>query len=84
MTIVVLICYIGFKNPNSACCHLVGRFGGLIACGGYSIVCEDRSKYIFWDTFHPSDAANVIIAKRLLNGDVNDISPTNVWQLLQG
>ncbi|KAI5446601.1 hypothetical protein KIW84_014438 [Lathyrus oleraceus] len=73
----------GFKNPNSACCHLVGRFGGLIACGGYSIVCEDRSKYIFWDTFHPSDAANVIIAKRLLNGDVNDISPTNVWQLLQ-
>ncbi|KAL5097844.1 hypothetical protein RYX36_002171, partial [Vicia faba] len=33
----------GFKNPNSACCHLVGRFGGVIACGGYSIVCEDRS-----------------------------------------
>ncbi|AES64973.1 putative triacylglycerol lipase [Medicago truncatula] len=73
----------GFKNTNSACCHLVGRFGGLIPCDRYSKVCEDRSKYIFWDTFHPSDAANVIIAKRLLNGDANDVSPTNVWQLLK-
>ncbi|KAK2394787.1 GDSL esterase/lipase [Trifolium repens] len=73
----------GFKNSNSACCHLAGRFGGLIPCNRYSKICEDRSKYIFWDTFHPSDAANVIVAKRLLSGDVNDVSPTNVWQLLQ-
>jgi phospholipase/lecithinase/hemolysin len=55
----------------------------LIPCNRYSKVCEDRSKYIFWDTFHPSDAANVIVATRLLSGDVNDVSPTNVWQLLQ-
>ncbi|XP_061346784.1 GDSL esterase/lipase At4g16230-like [Gastrolobium bilobum] len=73
----------GFENPNSACCHLAGRFGGLIPCNRNSEVCEDRSKYVFWDTYHPSDATNVIIAKRLLNGDTNDISPMNVWQLSQ-
>ncbi|XP_027338950.1 GDSL esterase/lipase At4g16230-like [Abrus precatorius] len=73
----------GFENPNSACCHLAGRFGGLIPCNGISKVCEDRSKYVFWDTYHPSDAANVIIAKRLLNGDTNSISPINICQLSQ-
>ncbi|XP_027191797.1 GDSL esterase/lipase At4g16230-like isoform X2 [Cicer arietinum] len=34
----------GFENPNSACCHLAGRFGGLIPCDGYSKICVDRSK----------------------------------------
>ncbi|AES64975.1 GDSL esterase/lipase At4g16230 [Medicago truncatula] len=73
----------GFENPSSACCHQAGRYGGLVTCTGVSKVCEDRSKYIFWDTFHPSDAANVFIAKRMLHGDSNDISPMNIGQLLQ-
>ncbi|RDX96235.1 GDSL esterase/lipase, partial [Mucuna pruriens] len=71
----------GFENSNSACCHLAGRFGGLIPCNIDSKVCEDRSKYVFWDTYHPSDAANVVIAERLLNGDTRDISPMNICQL---
>ncbi|KAI4334984.1 hypothetical protein L6164_013675 [Bauhinia variegata] len=72
----------GFENPNSACCYLAGRVGGLIPCIPKSEVCADRSKYVFWDAYHPSDAANVIIAKRLLDGDTNDISPVNVRQLV--
>ncbi|KAJ1380579.1 SGNH hydrolase superfamily [Sesbania bispinosa] len=71
----------GFENPNSACCHLAGRFGGLVPCNGLSKICEDRSKYVFWDTYHTSEAANVIIADRFLNGDANDISPINICQL---
>lgn len=73
----------GFENPSSSCCHMAGRFGGLIPCGPTSIVCWDRSKYVFWDPYHPTDAANVIIAKRLLDGDHNDIFPMNVRQLFQ-
>ncbi|GMN55150.1 hypothetical protein TIFTF001_024267 [Ficus carica] len=71
----------GFENPSSACCYSAGRFGGLIPCGPPSKVCLDRSKYVFWDPYHPSDAANVIIAKRLLDGDSSEISPMNVRQL---
>ncbi|XP_040865959.1 GDSL esterase/lipase At4g16230 isoform X3 [Glycine max] len=71
----------GFENPNSACCHLAGRFGGLIPCNRNSKVCEDRSKYVFWDTYHPSDAANAVIAERLINGDTRDILPINICQL---
>ncbi|CAK8563792.1 unnamed protein product [Lathyrus sativus] len=73
----------GFENPSSACCNLAGKFGGLIPCGPTSKVCWDRSKYVFWDTFHPSDAANVAIAKRLLDGGSVDISPMNIRQLFQ-
>ncbi|XP_038706534.1 GDSL esterase/lipase At4g16230-like [Tripterygium wilfordii] len=72
----------GFENADSSCCHLAGRFGGLIPCGPPSKVCPDRSKYIFWDPYHPSDAANNIIAKRVLDGDTNDFWPMNIRQLI--
>ncbi|XVE65503.1 hypothetical protein DITRI_Ditri08aG0005000 [Diplodiscus trichospermus] len=71
----------GFDSGSFACCYIAGRYGGLIPCGPSSKVCPDRSKYVFWDPYHPSDAANVIIAKRLLEGDSNDIWPMNIRQL---
>ncbi|KAL2921126.1 hypothetical protein RDABS01_012617 [Bienertia sinuspersici] len=72
----------GFENANSACCYESGRFGGLIPCGPTSKFCSDRSKYVFWDPYHPTDAANLVIAKRLIDGDINDVSPINFRQLL--
>nr|XP_048320801.1 GDSL esterase/lipase At4g16230-like isoform X2 [Ziziphus jujuba var. spinosa] len=72
-----------YESYDSACCHVAGRFGGLIPCGPTSMVCSDRSKYVFWDPFHPTEAANTIIARRILNGDANDISPINVQKLIQ-
>ncbi|KAF8387655.1 hypothetical protein HHK36_026309 [Tetracentron sinense] len=73
----------GFDNANSACCYAAGRFGGLIPCGPTSKVCRDRTKYVFWDPYHPSDAANIIIAKRLMDGDSNDIFPMTIRQLVE-
>ncbi|KAL6188463.1 hypothetical protein ACLB2K_039856 [Fragaria x ananassa] len=74
----------GFENANSACCRVAGRYGGLIPCGPQlSMVCEDRSKYVFWDAYRPSDASNIIIARRLLYGDSDNVSPMTVVQLLQ-
>ncbi|CAK9318464.1 unnamed protein product [Citrullus colocynthis] len=73
----------GFENADSACCHIAGRYGGLFPCGPPSKVCVDRSKYVFWDSFHPSEAANSIIAGRLLNGDAIDIWPINIRELEQ-
>ncbi|XP_030974132.1 GDSL esterase/lipase At4g16230-like [Quercus lobata] len=70
----------GFENANSSCCNLAGRFGGLIPCGPLSKVCSDRSKYVFWDMAHPTEAANFLIARRLIDGDTNDITPMNLRQ----
>ncbi|XP_022956249.1 LOW QUALITY PROTEIN: GDSL esterase/lipase At4g16230-like [Cucurbita moschata] len=71
----------GFENADSACCHIAGRHGGLFPCGPPSRVCVDRSKYVFWDSFHPSEATNSIIARRLMDGDANDIWPINIREL---
>ncbi|KAG7018565.1 GDSL esterase/lipase, partial [Cucurbita argyrosperma subsp. argyrosperma] len=71
----------GFENADSACCHIAGRYGGLFPCGPPSRVCVDRSKYVFWDSFHPSEATNSIIARRLKDGDANDIWPINIREL---
>ncbi|XP_077247510.1 GDSL-like Lipase/Acylhydrolase superfamily protein isoform X2 [Tasmannia lanceolata] len=46
-----------------------------------STLCEDRYKYVFWDAFHPTEAANVLVAEKLLDGDESDVSPINIRQL---
>ncbi|XP_068655290.1 GDSL esterase/lipase At2g23540-like [Aristolochia californica] len=71
----------GFKSSSSACCGNGGQFQGIIPCGPTSSMCEDRSKYVFWDPYHPSEAANLVIAKQLINGDTKYISPVNLRQL---
>ncbi|KAH0992099.1 hypothetical protein GBA52_003582 [Prunus armeniaca] len=73
----------GFENATSACCwSAVGR-GGLVPCNPLSKVCPDRSKYIFWDVFHLTDAANVIAARHIMDGGLNYTSPMNFRQLVQ-
>ncbi|KAJ8645630.1 hypothetical protein MRB53_007378 [Persea americana] len=71
----------GFRSASSACCGNGGQFAGIIPCGPTSSLCDDRSKYVFWDPYHPSEAANLIIAKQLIDGDSKYISPVNLRQL---
>ncbi|KAK1317809.1 GDSL esterase/lipase [Acorus calamus] len=39
------------------------------------------TKHVFWDPYHPSEAANLVIAKYLIDGDTKYISPMNIRQL---
>ncbi|XVE51687.1 hypothetical protein DITRI_Ditri02bG0061500 [Diplodiscus trichospermus] len=71
----------GFENIDSACCQVIGRHGGGIPCGSLSRVCADRSKYFFWDPYHPTEAVNLIAAKRILDGGLEYVSPINLRQL---
>ena len=72
---------LGFLSSSKACCGNGGQFQGIIPCGPTSSMCSDRSKYVFWDPYHPSEAANLIIAKQLLNGGPKYISPMNLRHL---
>ncbi|KAJ0093241.1 hypothetical protein Patl1_24872 [Pistacia atlantica] len=74
----------GFDIADNACCHIAGTHGGLFPCLTGAQVCDDRSKYVFWDAFHPSYAANIIAAKHLMDGGSNFISPLNIRQLVMG
>ncbi|KAG0488117.1 hypothetical protein HPP92_006928 [Vanilla planifolia] len=71
----------GFETATDACCGNGGVHGGIIVCGPASSLCQDRSKYVYWDPYHPTEAANLIVAKKLVHGDERYISPINVQQL---
>ncbi|XP_037492720.1 GDSL esterase/lipase At1g29660 [Jatropha curcas] len=53
----------GFKNIKTACCGL-GNYNGEVGC--YEpinpILCSNRSEYLFWDLYHPSQAASQLLA----------------------
>ncbi|GMJ04947.1 hypothetical protein like AT1G74460 [Hibiscus trionum] len=55
----------GFDNADSPCCSL-GRIRPALTCTPASTLCGDRSKYVFWDEYHPSDSANELIARELI------------------
>ncbi|GLT43570.1 hypothetical protein SLA2020_175090 [Shorea laevis] len=55
----------GFTNSDSPCCSL-GRIRPALTCLPASTLCKDRSKYVFWDEYHPSDSANQLIANELI------------------
>ncbi|KAI5075272.1 hypothetical protein GOP47_0009348 [Adiantum capillus-veneris] len=70
----------GFTNVNSGCCGR-GPYRGIIPCNSADPVCPDRSKYVFWDPFHPTEAVNKLIAQEVLFGPPSVISPINLSQL---
>ncbi|OMO69980.1 Lipase, GDSL [Corchorus capsularis] len=69
----------GFNNSDSPCCSL-GSIRPALTCLPASTLCEDRSKYVFWDEYHPSDSANELIANELIKKfgflGVNPEAPT--------
>ncbi|KAG2574185.1 hypothetical protein PVAP13_7KG309200 [Panicum virgatum] len=74
----------GFDNALDPCCG--GSFPPFLCIGivnSSSSLCSDRSKYVFWDAFHPTEAANLIVAGKLLDGDADAAFPINVRQLFQ-
>ncbi|KAK3412227.1 hypothetical protein EUGRSUZ_I01017 [Eucalyptus grandis] len=70
-----------FTTATTACCGNGGQFAGIVPCGPVSSLCSDRSTHVFWDPYHPSEAANLILAKQLVDGDTRYISPMNLRQL---
>ncbi|KAL9227024.1 hypothetical protein vseg_002770 [Gypsophila vaccaria] len=69
----------GFKISNTSCCNVDTTVGGL--CLPNSKPCGNRTEYVFWDAFHPSDAANEMLANKLFsnlfpNAQKNDTKST--------
>ncbi|XP_050214988.1 GDSL esterase/lipase At5g22810 [Mercurialis annua] len=56
----------GFVEARKACCG-TGLLETSILCNSKSIgTCANASQYVFWDGFHPSEAANKVLADDLL------------------
>lgn len=52
----------GFKETNKGCCG-TGIFEVAPLCNELTLVCDDASKYVFWDSVHPTEATYQYIAK---------------------
>ncbi|GMI91623.1 hypothetical protein like AT1G29670 [Hibiscus trionum] len=73
----------GFKVINAGCCG-VGRNNGQITCLPAQTPCPNRNEYLFWDAFHPTEAANVIIGRRSYSAQSSsDAYPIDIRRLAQ-
>ncbi|XP_038995644.1 GDSL esterase/lipase At1g29670-like [Hibiscus syriacus] len=73
----------GFRVTNAGCCG-VGRNNGQITCLPLQRPCSNRNEYLFWDAFHPTQAANVIIGRRSYSAQSpSDAYPIDISRLAQ-
>ncbi|XVF27417.1 hypothetical protein REPUB_Repub14bG0105000 [Reevesia pubescens] len=73
----------GFRVTNAGCCG-VGRNNGQITCLPLQTPCRNRNEYLFWDAFHPGEAANVIIGRRSYSAQSpSDAYPIDIRRLAQ-
>uniref|UniRef100_A0A0D9X2P4 GDSL esterase/lipase n=1 Tax=Leersia perrieri TaxID=77586 RepID=A0A0D9X2P4_9ORYZ len=72
----------GFETASMACCGNGGSYDGMVPCGPASSMCSNRKSHVFWDPYHPSEAANLVMAKYIVDGDSKYISPMNLRKLL--
>ncbi|OVA08078.1 Lipase [Macleaya cordata] len=71
----------GFEVFDKGCCG-VGRNNGQITCLPLQQPCSDRQKYIFWDAFHPTEVANIVLAKKSYSSNSkSDVYPINIQKL---
>ncbi|XP_027162919.1 GDSL esterase/lipase 1-like [Coffea eugenioides] len=77
----------GFKEVKSACCGS-GPFRGARSCGGrggfkeYEL-CDNPQDYFFFDSNHPTQAANQQLAELMWAGPSNITWPHNLKSLFQ-
>ncbi|KAE9598474.1 hypothetical protein Lal_00027047 [Lupinus albus] len=71
----------GFVEVKAACCGL-GKLNAEVPCLPISNICSNRQDHVFWDPFHPTEAAARIFVDRIFNGSPKYSSPINMRQLL--
>ncbi|RZB82312.1 GDSL esterase/lipase [Glycine soja] len=73
----------GFRVTNAGCCG-VGRNNGQVTCLPLQTPCRNRNAFLFWDAFHPTEAANTIIGRRAYNAhSASDAYPVDINRLAQ-
>ncbi|WOH03508.1 hypothetical protein DCAR_0622907 [Daucus carota subsp. sativus] len=76
----------GFTNTTKPCCEVPSRAqgGNGISCKRGGSTCQDRDKFVYFDALHPTEAVNVILAKKAYASILTrEVYPFNVWILAQ-
>ncbi|KAA8527011.1 hypothetical protein F0562_008760 [Nyssa sinensis] len=60
----------GFENAAIACCA-TGTFEVGYTCDKFNpFTCTDANKYVFWDSFHPTEKTNGIVADHVVKSSL--------------
>ncbi|KAF8722012.1 hypothetical protein HU200_022636 [Digitaria exilis] len=70
----------GFAEAKAACCGL-GDMNAKIGCTPLSLYCANRTGYVFWDFYHPTEATARKLTAMAFDGSAPLISPMNIRQL---
>ncbi|KAG9448607.1 hypothetical protein H6P81_008572 [Aristolochia fimbriata] len=70
----------GFTVANKACCGN-GRYGGTVSCLPMQVPCLNRDEYVFWDSFHPTQAVNAIVARSCYSQGATNCHPFSAYEL---
>ncbi|KAG5020859.1 hypothetical protein JHK87_016719 [Glycine soja] len=72
---------LGFTVANASCCPSLGTNG---LCIPNQTLCQNRTTYLFWYQFHPTKAANQIIAINSYNGSNSALTyPMDIKHLVR-
>ncbi|XP_056688678.1 GDSL esterase/lipase At5g55050-like [Spinacia oleracea] len=71
----------GFKEVKAACCGL-GRLNADVCCSPVSNLCPDRSGYVFWDLFHPTEAVSRLLIDYAFDGAQQYSFPGDIQRLV--
>jgi phospholipase/lecithinase/hemolysin len=71
----------GLRVTNRGCCG-VGRNNGQVTCLPFQTPCANRHEYLFWDAFHPTEAANMLVGQRAYSARLtSDVHPYDLRTL---
>lgn len=63
---------LGFEIVDRGCCG-TGKVEVSWMCNELSSTCSNISKYLFWDSFHPTEKGYRIVVDHVLERYVNDV-----------
>ncbi|XP_068312976.1 GDSL esterase/lipase EXL3-like [Pyrus communis] len=61
----------GFKVVEQGCCG-TGIIEVAVLCNKYDSTCENRSDYIFWDSYHPTERTYNVLIPSIIKKYIND------------
>ncbi|KAL9272363.1 GDSL esterase/lipase-like protein [Drosera capensis] len=70
----------GFKESKVACCGM-GVLNAQFPCSPIASYCGNRSDYVFWDLFHPTQDVARMAVEAAFDGPVEQAFPMNIRQL---
>ncbi|OWM73005.1 hypothetical protein CDL15_Pgr001119 [Punica granatum] len=68
---------------DQGCCS-IGKNHGFSTCVPHLTPCKNRDQYVFWDAYHPTEAAYQVLVKKLFGKNARSYTyPVTILQLAE-